>query len=87
MQPSIDVFSVVWCPFLTASNEVGGLITLGRSVTYLQVEIVAEFCSGLLAPCTDVSLSEDHFVPEDSILVVLLLVEELLEAVAVVVVL
>ena len=58
-----------------------------RSVSYLQVEIVAEFCSGLLAPCTDVSLSEDHFVPEDSILVVLLLIEELLEAVAVVVVL
>ena len=56
------------------------------SVSYLQLEIVTELCGGLLAPCTDVGLSKDHFVPKDSIPVVLLLIQELLEAVAVVVV-
>ena len=56
------------------------------SVSYLQLKVIAELCGGVLAPCADVGLSKDHFVPKDPILVILLLIEELLEVVAVVVV-
>ena len=56
------------------------------SVSYLKLKIIAELCGCILAPGADVGLSEDHFVPKDSILVVLLFIEELLEAVGVVVV-
>ena len=56
------------------------------SVSYLQLKVIAELCGGVLAPSADVGLSEDHFVPKDPILVILLLIEEFLEVVAVVVV-